>query len=241
MNKSIKTVFTAVVLSVLAQAGMAQPGGGQGGGMNMGMNSEAQIKELIAQLDVTSEQEPAFREAMAQIGEMRRAAMQEMGGAAGQGGQGGGMMRQGQGQGQGGDHAGHGGSGDQAAHAAQNGSGNMRQGQGQGGGMMRQNAQNGDHAGHGANVDQSADHAGHGAQNGSGNMRQGQGQGGGMMRQNGGGQGAGMERMMERRAEMQKQSEEILGKVLTADQLARYSQLQNERMEQMMSRGQNQQ
>lgn len=201
MNKSMLTFLTALMLTMLAQIGFAQPGGGQGQGGGMGMNSEAQIKELIAQLGVTSEQEPAFREAMAQISEMRMSAMQQMRGAGGQGGGQGGMMRQ----------------------NAQNG------------------AQGGDHTGHGNNnADASGDHAGHGAQNGGGNMRaQGQGQGRGQGQ--GQGQGGGMENMMARRAEMQKQSEEILAKVLTADQVARYSTLQNERMEEMMSRRQNQQ
>lgn len=67
------------------------------------MNPEARVQQLIEQLAITSEQEPAFRAAMAQINEQQMAAMQGMrqGGGQGQGAQGGPGQGGGQGGGQG--------------------------------------------------------------------------------------------------------------------------------------------
>ncbi len=168
-------VMGTLMLALGSHHALAQPGSGNGGGRGMGgMNPEQQVKELITQLDVTPEQEPAFREAMAKVNELRMGAMREMRGGPGQGAPGQGAMRQ---NGQGGQD---------------------------------------DHAGH-------ADQAGNG-----GAMRQGQGQGQG--------QGRGMEMMAQRRAEMQKQTEEILSGVLSTAQMAKFRELEETRMQEMMSR-----
>ena len=57
------------------------------------MNPEARVAELIATLEITPQQEPAFREAMAAITQQQMAAMQSMrqGAGSGGGGQGGGQ------------------------------------------------------------------------------------------------------------------------------------------------------
>jgi len=109
MKTTLLALITSLVLAISATALQAQPGSGQGGGPGQGggggmrMNPEARVQQLIATLEITSEQEPAFREAMAKVNEMQMAAMAGMrqGGGQGQGqgagqGQGGG---QGQGQG----------------------------------------------------------------------------------------------------------------------------------------------
>ncbi len=221
MKSKLIPLLTTLVLTLGSQTLLAQPGsggGGGGGGMGMG-NPEARVTELIATLEITSQQEAAFREAMGKINEMQMSAVREM---MGNGGGGGGMrMGAGQGGGQGGgqgsmprsgqaaapadapvDHSQHGGAaaaGDQAAAA-------------------------GDHANHGAAATTDAPAAA-----GSG-MRQ------------GGGQGGGMAMNMERRAEMQRQAEELLAPVLTETQMAKYREAEEARMaqmrERMMQRGQ---
>ncbi|MDO8272764.1 MAG: hypothetical protein Q7U82_12760, partial [Gammaproteobacteria bacterium] len=206
-------LFTTLVLTLSSQILLAQPGagaGGGGGGMGMG-NPEARVTELIATLEITSQQEAAFREAMGKINEMQMSAMREMMGSGG----GGGGMRMGAGQGampQSGqaaapadapvDHSQHGGApatGDQAAAA-------------------------GDHANHGAAATTDAPAAA------GGGMRMGAGQGGGMAMN------------MERRAEMQRQAEELLAPVLTETQMVKYREAEEARMtqmrERMMQRGQ---
>jgi hypothetical protein len=214
MKSKLIPLFTTLVLTLGSQTLLAQPGSGGGGGMGMG-NPEARVTELIATLEITSQQEAAFREAMGKINEMQMSAMREMMGNGG----GGGGMRMGAGQGampQGGqgampqsgqaaapvDHSQHGGApaaGDQAAAA-------------------------GDHANHGAAATTDAPAAA-----------------GGGMRQ-GGGQGGGMAMNMERRAEMQRQAEELLAPVLTEAQMAKYREAEEARMtqmrERMMQRGQ---
>ncbi len=158
MKSKLIPLLTTLVLTLGSQTLLAQPGAG-GGGMGMG-NPEARVAELIATLEITSQQEAAFREAMGKINEMQMSAMRGMmasGGGAG--------MRMGAGQGampQGGqaaapadapvDHSQHGGApatGDQAADA-------------------------GDHANHGAAATTDAPAAA------GGGMRMGAGQGGGM-------------------------------------------------------------
>ena len=84
MTRSIFALLATFFIASGAQFGYAQPGG------EMQMNPEQQIKELISQLDVSAEQEPAFREAMAQVNAMRMENMGQMRG-----------MREGQGRGQG--------------------------------------------------------------------------------------------------------------------------------------------
>ena len=84
MTRSIFALLATFFIALGAQFGYAQPGG------EMQMNPEQQIKELISQLDVSAEQEPAFREAMAQVNAMRMENMGQMRG-----------MREGQGRGQG--------------------------------------------------------------------------------------------------------------------------------------------
>jgi hypothetical protein len=215
MKSKLIPLLTTLVLTLGSQTLLAQPGsGGGGGGMGMG-NPEARVTELIATLEITSQQEAAFREAMGKINEMQMSAMREMMGNGG----GGGGMRMGAGQGampQGGqgampqsgqaaapvDHSQHGGApaaGGQAAAA-------------------------GDHANHGVAATTDAPAAA-----------------GGGMRQ-GGGQGGGMAMNMERRAEMQRQAEALLTPVLTAAQMAKYREAEEARMsqmrERMMQRGQ---
>ena len=154
MKSKLIPLLTTLVLTLGSQTLLAQPGAGGGGGMGMG-NPEARVAELIATLEITSQQEAAFREAMGKINEMQMSAMREMmasGGGAG--------MRMGAGQrGQAAapadapvDHSQHGGApatGDQAADA-------------------------GDHANHGAAATTDAPAAA------GGGMRMGAGQGGGM-------------------------------------------------------------
>lgn len=105
MKTALLALITSLVLAVSAAALQAQPGSGQGGGPGLGggggmrMNPEARVQQLIATLEITPEQEPAFRDAMAKVNELQRAAMGEMRQGGGQGaGQGSG---QGAGQGQG--------------------------------------------------------------------------------------------------------------------------------------------
>lgn len=157
MSRSLIVLFTSLLIAFGVQFSYAQPGRGQG------MDPEQQINELIAALDITAEQEPDFREAMAQVNELR------MGGGRG--------MREGRGRGQGEEQDG------EAAH----------EGHGAGG------AQAGADAEAGAN-------------------------------------GRGMEMMAQRRAEMEAKTDEILAPVLSDAQLAKYKELEAERMEQMMSR-----
>ncbi len=142
MTRSIFAILTSLIIGLGAQFAYAQPGRG------MGMDPEAQIKELITQLEITSEQEPAFRAAMAQVNEMRMENMRGMRQGQGQG-QGGGQgqgQRQGQGQGQQGQHGqaqGQQGQGANATghdHAATNDQepNTMRRGNGDGMEMMMQ-------------------------------------------------------------------------------------------------------
>ncbi|MDP1929939.1 MAG: hypothetical protein Q8L60_00610 [Gammaproteobacteria bacterium] len=90
MKSRILILLSTLLLTLSVHA---QPGGGQGRGAGM-MNPEARVAELIATLEITPQQEPAFREAMAKIAEQQMAAMQAL--RQGGGGNGGG---QGQGQG----------------------------------------------------------------------------------------------------------------------------------------------
>lgn len=83
MTRSLIAIFTMLLIAFGAQWAYAQPGRG------MGMDPEQQIKELIAQLDVTSEQEPAFRAAMQKVNEMRMEGMSGMRGMRQEQGQGG--------------------------------------------------------------------------------------------------------------------------------------------------------
>ena len=95
MKSKLIPLLTTLVLTLGSQTLLAQPGpggGGGGGGMGMG-NPEARVTELIATLEITSQQEAAFREAMGKINEMQMSAMREMMG------NGGGGMRMGAGQG----------------------------------------------------------------------------------------------------------------------------------------------
>ncbi|MES3007306.1 MAG: hypothetical protein V4751_06000 [Pseudomonadota bacterium] len=140
MKSKLIPLLTTLVLTLGSQSLLAQPGsggGGGGGGMGMG-NPEVRVAELIATLEITSQQEAAFREAMGKVNELQMSAMREMMAS------GGGGMRMGAGQGampqSGGqaatpadapvDHSQHGGApaaGDQAAAPA---AGGMRQGGG---------------------------------------------------------------------------------------------------------------
>lgn len=218
MKSKLIPLLTTLVLTLGSQTLLAQPGsggGGGGGGMGMG-NPEARVTELIATLEITSQQEPAFREAMGKINELQMSAMREMMANGG----GGGGMRMGAGQGA------------------------MPQGGGQG--AMPQNGQAAapadapvDHSQHGgaaAAGDQAAaagDHANHGAAATSDAPAA---AGGGMR------QGGGMAMGMARRAEMQRQAEELLAPVLTETQMAKYREAEQARMsqmrERMMQRGQ---
>lgn len=100
MKTALFALITSLALALGASALQAQPGSGQGGGPGLGggggmrMNPEARIQELIGTLEVTPEQEPAFREAMAKVIERQRGAMGGMRQGGGQSG--------GQGAGQGG-------------------------------------------------------------------------------------------------------------------------------------------
>lgn len=94
MTRSIFALLTTMFIAFGAQFAYAQPG--------RGMDPEQQVKELIAQLDITAEQEPAFREAMVKVNELRMAEMGQMRGG------------QGRGQGQGQDRGQRQGGGDQA-------------------------------------------------------------------------------------------------------------------------------
>lgn len=79
--KSLLLVFlTTVSIAFASNAALAQPGEGRG----MRMDPEAQIVELISQLDITAEQEAGFREAMEQINETRMAGMGQGGGRRGE-------------------------------------------------------------------------------------------------------------------------------------------------------------
>lgn len=222
MKSKLIPLFTTLVLTLGSQTLLAQPspgGGGGGGGMGMG-NPEARVTELIATLEITSQQEAAFREAMGKINEMQMAAMREMMGNGG----GGAGMRMGTGQGampQGGGQGAMPRSGQAAAPA------DAPVDHSQHGGAAAagdQTAAAGDHADHGAAATTDAPAAA-----------------GGGMRQ-GGGQGGGMAMGMERRAEMQRQAEELLAPVLTETQMAKYREAEEARMtqmrERMMQRGQ---
>jgi hypothetical protein len=116
MKRSIFALLTTMFIAFGAQLAYAQPGRG------MGMDPEQQIKELIAQLDIATEQEAAFREAMGKVNAMRMESMGQMAG-----------MREGQGRGQG-----------QGADAAHDGHGQdadaAHDGHGAGGGQAGANA-----------------------------------------------------------------------------------------------------
>lgn len=81
MKPLLLVFLTAVSIAFTSSAAFAQPGDGRG----MRMDPEAQIIELISQLDVTSEQEAGFREAMQQIGDARMGGMRQGGGRRGDG------------------------------------------------------------------------------------------------------------------------------------------------------------
>lgn len=72
MTRSIFTLLATIFISLGAQFAYAQPERG------MGMDPEKQIKELITQLDITTEQEPAFREAMGKVNAMNMESMGQM-------------------------------------------------------------------------------------------------------------------------------------------------------------------
>ncbi len=103
MRITLLALLTSLCLALAGTALLAQPGSGAGGGPGLGggggmrMNPEARVQQLIQALAITSEQEPAFRAAMAQINEQQMAAMQGMRQGGGQGG----GQSGGQGQGQG--------------------------------------------------------------------------------------------------------------------------------------------
>lgn len=103
MTRLFLTLTTLFFITISASLAYAQPG--------RGMDPEQQIKELIAQLDITGEQEPAFRAAMVELNTMRMADMGQMRG-----------RRDGQDRGQEQDstvaHAGQGAGGDQADTSA---------------------------------------------------------------------------------------------------------------------------
>ncbi|MDO8291210.1 MAG: hypothetical protein Q7T44_18525, partial [Parvibaculum sp.] len=217
-------LFTTLVLTLSSQILLAQPGagaGGGGGGMGMG-NPEARVTELIATLEITSQQEAAFREAMGKINEMQMSAMREMMANGG----GGGGMRMGAGQGA----------------MPQGGQGAMPQ-SGQAAAPAVAPVDHSQHGGAAATGDQAAaagDHADH-ANHGAAATTDAPAAAGGGMRQ-GGGQGGGMAMNMERRAEMQRQAEELLAPVLTETQMVKYREAEEARMtqmrERMMQRGQ---
>lgn len=73
MKALLLVLLTTVSIAFLSSVTLAQPGGGG----RMGMSPEKRIVELIAQLDVTPEQEAGFREAMQQIGTTRMARMRQ--------------------------------------------------------------------------------------------------------------------------------------------------------------------
>lgn len=77
MSRPIIALFATLLIAVGAQSAYAQPG--------RGMDPEQQIKELIAQLDVTQEQEPAFRAAMVEVNELRMGGMGRGGRNSGRG------------------------------------------------------------------------------------------------------------------------------------------------------------
>ena len=90
MRSLLLVLLTTLSMAFASSAVFAQHGGGDGngngnggGGGGMGMNPEARIVELIAQLEVTDEQEAGFREAMKQIQESRMANMRQGGGQGG--------------------------------------------------------------------------------------------------------------------------------------------------------------
>ncbi len=112
MTRSIFALLITMFITLGAQFAYAQPG--------RGMDPEQQLIELIAALEITAEQEPAFRAAMMKVNELRMAQMEQMRGMRGDQGQG--QSRgQGQGQGQGrgqdadGAHDGHGAGNDQSS------------------------------------------------------------------------------------------------------------------------------
>lgn len=181
MKKTLTILLNTFFLVLLAQAGIAQSAGGGGG---RAMNQQAQVEQLISQLGITAEQEPAFREAMVKVNELRMGAMQQARGGSGQGE----MRRNGQ------------------AAAGQGAD---------------------EHAGHGTAAPTDA-HAGHGAAP--------QGDGAAMRQRQAQGQGRNMDAMMERRAQMQKQSTDLLSPVLNEEQLAKYAALEEARMAKMMER-----
>lgn len=84
MKNFLLVVLSAALISLGTQSALAQARGGDSG---MGMNQEKRLVELIEQLDITAEQEPEFRAAMAQLNEQRRQMMraQREAGDAGRG------------------------------------------------------------------------------------------------------------------------------------------------------------
>ncbi len=108
MKTALLALITALVLALSASSLQAQPGSGQGGGPGQGggggmrMNPEARVQQLLTALEITPEQEPAFREAMAKVNELQMAAMAAMRQGGGQGGGQGQGAAPGQGGGQGG-------------------------------------------------------------------------------------------------------------------------------------------
>ncbi|MGJ8688509.1 MAG: hypothetical protein ACSHXZ_03230 [Gammaproteobacteria bacterium] len=81
MKNLLLVLLTTTSIAFASSAAFAQPGEGRG----MRMDPEAQIVELISQLDITSEQETGFREAMQQINEARMTGMRQGGGRRGDG------------------------------------------------------------------------------------------------------------------------------------------------------------
>ena len=79
MKSLMLVLLTSASIAFSACVAFAQPGGG-GGGRGTNMNPEKEITELIAQLDVTADQEEGFRQAMMQIAETRMAGMRQGGG-----------------------------------------------------------------------------------------------------------------------------------------------------------------
>ncbi len=75
IKKVMFTTFSLLALLFCTQAALAQPAQGQGQGQRM--NPEARISELISVLEITPEQEPAFREAMGKIAQEQRNNMRE--------------------------------------------------------------------------------------------------------------------------------------------------------------------
>ncbi|MDT8427861.1 MAG: hypothetical protein RQ757_03755 [Pseudomonadales bacterium] len=71
MMRSAKTLATALLLAMIS----GTPALAQNTGMQ---NPEARIKQLIEVLEISAEQEPAFREAMAKVNAQQREAMQAM-------------------------------------------------------------------------------------------------------------------------------------------------------------------